>query len=310
MPDFIKETESHKTKDTPREKLFSDAYDFNGLPAQVAGRVRQVGVIESAVSYGVLKDIPNEITHHPLETAGKIFITRAAGTGLAAAAASESPLVAGVAAVAGMVGAGITLWNTYQHAAHSDKLRQSLDAVYKSGSRTTFENSSKVASEIISPEAFDCYLAVAVGLRGQRLPKSLQNYYDRFEQSELLQPHLPIAKVSPSGAIEMTFADGSILHMHGKQAMFRTGIDEHIIPSNEQGFRLGISRSELGRQVIKEVDGACKDLRTIDIDRIKGITKMKTHGPFGHTYIYKHSALAKNLMEKDTHWSFCYECNR
>ncbi len=310
MPDFKKETESSKTKDTSREKLFDDAYDFKSFAAQAAGRVRQVGVIESAVTYGVLKDIPNEIIHHPLETAGKIFITRAAGTALAAAAASESPLIAGAAAAVGIVGAGATIWNTYHHVAHSDKLKQSLDAVYKSASRSTFENSSKVASEIISPEAFNCYLAVGAGLRGQRLPKALQIYYDRFEQAEILQPHLPIPEVSPSGAVEMTFADGSVLHMHGKQAMFRTGIGEHIIPSNEHGFKLGISRSELGRQVIKELDGACKDLRKIDIDTRIGITKVKTYGPFGHTASYKHSKPGKDLMENDKPWSFCYQCNR
>ena len=232
--------------------------------------------------------------------AGKLAAASATGVVLGAAAAVESPIIAGAAVVAGTVTTGFALWNSYARLSKNEKLEHALNSVYKYGDSGTMRNSLKEACDAIGPEAFDYGIAMAgmpVGIHGPRTWSNLSaNYF-----ANKLVPYMPLGEVTAYRAIEMRLSDGSSLHMHGEEAIYRIGNAEHklsVLSSN--GVELGMRASYMGRQVLKGHTGS--NAIEIEINPLTGITKVKD----GQISKYKHSWLANQRLPFFS--ALCEEC--
>jgi hypothetical protein len=254
--------------------LFRDAY--RGCAATVArleARSRQTTVAAYGAIVGGIKDIPNEFVNHPWETVGKVAVAGVTGVALGAATTAESPLIANAALVAGTITCGASLWNSCTRLRNNAELKQSMNAVYKSGDLRTMTNSMQVASDVIGPEAFN-YGIATVGLRGGvQGPKAWLDLCNDYFANRL-RPFIPMAEITPFRAVEMRFGDGSSLHMHGHQAVFRIGGDEwNLNVFDRRGVELGVRGSYLGHQVLKGSLGP--GLFEVDINPRTGITRVK-----------------------------------
>lgn len=95
--------------------IFSEIYKFGADTLQKPdARARQTVVALNGLVIGGIKDIPNEIVHHPLETTGKVVLAAGAGIGVTALLGLGSPYIAGGTLIAGgaLLGAAVTnTWN-------------------------------------------------------------------------------------------------------------------------------------------------------------------------------------------------------
>src|SRR6516225_153373 len=128
MPDIEKETRNNSAGESAN-RLLIDAYALSSrTTACVEARSRQALVLAGGAIVGGVKDIPVELANHPWEVAGKLAAASATGVVLGAAAAVESPIIAGAAVVAGTVTTGFALWNSYARLSKNEKLEHALNS--------------------------------------------------------------------------------------------------------------------------------------------------------------------------------------
>lgn len=293
-----------KTGSAPESQssLFMDAYkEWAAGVGYVEARARQATVLTYGAVVGGIKDAPKEIVNHPLETAGKVAIAGATGVVWGAALAVESPLIAQGAFLAGTVAYAGSLWNSYTRLANNLKLRHAVDAVYKSGEPSIMQNSLRVASDVIGPEAFN-YAIVMAGVRGGVGPKSLPTFCDNYFGNKLI-PRFPIpeAKDLPFGPVEMRFRNYSSLHMHGENGIFRIGEDEWKLNVIDRQIELGIRSSLFGRHVLSSKIGT-SPLR-VDMNPRTGLISIQEGN---HLLEFKHSDLWDKTLPRFPR--SCTEC--
>jgi len=308
MPNIEAEKNQPRNNERESSNLFQDAYNFTDhIRPDVEGRLRQLNLIGYGAVAGGIKDIPNEFVHHPWETIGKLSVVGATGVGLSAALAAESPLIVGGATAASIALTAASLWHTSVKFLGDQKLMHSLDAVYKSGDKHTRDTSQKVAADVIGPEAFDYGIGIAGGFAGMYAPKLSEKLPLNFV-TDRLKPFIPFA-ITPSGdQVHMVFADGSEIHMHGKQAIYYTDGKEYQLKVNENGIDMCALGSLAGRQVLKGarndsapgVDNTIK----VDINPTKGKTEL-------FTVIPASSVRSEYDKKNRSDWLFssCEECH-
>lgn len=300
MSDIRRDISSKSTADC-HKSLFADAYAGCATAvAHIEARSRQATVATYGAIVGGIRDIPNELVNHPWETAGKLAVAGITGAALGAAAAAESPIIANGAIFLGAAATGTALWGSYKKLERDKQLREAMSAVYKLGDLKTMTSSMQAAADIIGPEAFNYGLAL-LGMRaGVVGPGTCANLRHTYYANKL-KPFLPMPEITPFRAVEMRLADGSSLHVHGQQAVFRIGGKEYAINvSGRHGIGVGLRGSYLGRQVLRANHG--RDSLEIDINPEIGTTKVKGRFPME----YKHSDL---VDKKPSAFSvICDEC--
>lgn len=257
MPNIESEKNISRNREKESPNLVRDAYNFvDHMRPDIEGRLRQLNLVGYGAMAGGIKDIPNEFFNHPWETIGKLSATGAIGTGLGAALAADSPVIVGGATAASIALTAASLWHTSVKFFSDKKLMDSLDAVYKSGDKHTIDNSQKVAANIIGPEAFDYGIGIAGGFAGLHAPKLSEKLPLNLVKDKL-KPFIPFA-ITPSGdQVHMIFADGSEIHMHGKQAIYYADGKEYQLKVNKNGIDMSALGSLAGHQVLKgSLDGA------------------------------------------------------
>lgn len=264
MSDRIRET--RKTETQTSQSVFTDAYkDFSETYAKLQGRSRQAALATYGAVVGTIKDAPNEFVNHPVETAGKVAIAGATGAVLSAAMAAESPVIAGAAIGGAVIGTGIAIKESFEKLWKDEKLKGAMSDVYNSGDIQTMAKSLGVATDVIGPEAFNFAIDLG-GLRGGA--KGFHHY-----KLNKLSPFLPMPEITPFRAVELRFADGSVLHAHGKQAILQSPAGEAgVRVFNNRTIDLTVKKSERGREFLTGHAVNGKPF-TIDIDPRAGITK-------------------------------------
>jgi len=144
--------------------LFLDAYNFCADSVRhPEARGRQACVATYGAVIGGIKDIPNEIRNHPIETAQKAAVGIAAGLGTAALLTTNSPWIAGGTLVGGGLLLGVALKNSWDKACNNSQLSKALSATWKSGDLATTLSSMKIAEKQLGEEGFDYGLATIAG---------------------------------------------------------------------------------------------------------------------------------------------------
>jgi hypothetical protein len=280
--------ESHST-------LFADAYNFcANTIANPRGRLRQADVTTAGAALGGLKQVPKELVNHPWETVGKVATAAVAGAAFSAAAASESPVIAGGALVIGAIGMGGAALDTCISLGKNERFRRAMDAVYKSDDPATELKALQEVSDVAGPEGFDYGIAILGSVGAIDGPKAWHDIQINRLTLKLVPP-LPMPRVVPTGAVEMAFRNDCILHMHGDQAIIRLGGAEHnlhvfslSLTQNSRKIDLKAFENVLGRQVLKGRYAGSLNPFEIEINPEKGITEVRND----QIREYKHSALA------------------
>jgi len=298
---------SSNNKESPN--LLNDAYDFGkNIATDFQGRLRQVGLLEYGALAGAIEHAPNEFLHHPWETIGKLSVAGATGIALGAAMAAESPVIVGAATAVSIAGTTAALWNTYVKLSSDKKLQQSLDAVYKSGDKQTINTNKQVAAQVMGPEAFDYGLAVAASVAGMYAPK----IYEKLPLNSLtskLKPFIPVARTYSDDAVHMEFADGSTIHMHGEQAIYKTHGWEYDLKINNNGIDMEVLGSIAGRQILRARCGG-SSTESGARDYIKADFDPKTKNTMFSGEVSPSNKHAESLNKQSSSWisSSCQQC--
>ncbi len=295
--------------DEVHKSLIMDAYNFCADTIRHPdARARQAFVAEYGVIVGGIRDLPNEFINHPWETIGKVAVATGTGLAMGAALASESPVIASTAVAAGVITTAAALWNTCVRLANNQAFKSGMDAVYKSGDEHTIVKSMQIASDVLGPEAANYGIAFAGGLAGAYGPEAFSGLRWNYLANKL-HPLVPAAYGTRNGAVEMSFMDGSQLHLHGDYAIYQSGGKEYQLQTNRHGIDLEILGSIAGRQIIKgwltpeqlPYDGLAKPFK-VDINPDKHISTIKTRM---ETTNIDHADLPKFQSGR---FLSCYEC--
>lgn len=304
--EIVKETPTHSSAES-HDKFVKDAYNFcTDTVTNPDARARQAFVAAYGTAVGGIKDLRNELIDHPWETIGKIAGSGASGIAIGAALASESPLIVGATGVAVVVTTTGALWNTFIRLAHNEALQKSIDLAYKSGDQRSLTESMQGAASVLGPEAANYGLALAGGLAGGFIGSKAISELGWNDLTSGLRPLIPIAYGTANGAAEMKFADGSIIHMHGGQAIYQIGGLEYVLKPNPRGINMSILGSIAGRQVIKSwhdsPHGELPKPFEANINPKLGVTKVTE---VTGTIRYDHRKIAQHL----SNWfPSCHEC--
>lgn len=170
----------------PPSNALGEVLDFCSQSVQHPdARARQTVVALNGLVIGGIKDIPNEIVHHPLETTGKVVLSAGAGIGVTALLGLGSPYIAGGTLLAGGAFLGAAAANTWNKACRDQKLSQAMTSTWKSGDVSTLQNSMKIAEERLGREGFDYGVGFAAGGAGIKFapavlsrfaPKTIWNF--------------------------------------------------------------------------------------------------------------------------------------
>ena len=295
-----------KAESLQHNALVMDAYNFCAdTVTHPEARSRQAFLAAYGATVGGMKNFTSDFANHPWEIIGKATVAGVGGVALGAALASESPVIAGGATVAGVVGTAAALWHTYVKLSSNEALKRSLDSVYKSGDQNTLAKGMKVASNTIGPEAVDYGIAFAGGLAGMYGSKAYLN--QRFNSiADELRPFIPLPKTNLfSEAIEMPFKDGSSLHIHGKEAIYKIGGLEQRINVGPQGIDMDILGSSVGKQVLKGWHSESTPWEA-SFDPQLGITTVKSGNQID---VFKQSVLKTQTSTSGSGSLLCGECN-
>jgi len=312
MSDKAKESKADSVADA-HNPFFADAYNFCAdTIANPTGRLRQADITIAGTALGGLKQVPNQFVNHPWETAGKLATAAVAGAAFSAAAASESPLIAGGAIGIGVIGMGAALLDTCTRLGKIGKFRHALDAVYDSDNPATELKALEEVADVAGAEGFDYGIAIAGSVGAIDGPKAWHDI--RINRlAHKLESSFQIPKALPSGAVDIKFRDGCVLHTHGDQAIIRIAGAEHNLhvytPALSQGspkIGLKVLDNALGRLVLKGRYAGSLDRFEIDIDPDKGITTVKSKRLNRQ---YKHSDLAAWKPFFQRQHTICEECN-
>jgi hypothetical protein len=127
------------------------------------GRIRQTEIVLDGLIVGGLKEIPNQVTDHPVETAQKAFAGAALGSLLALARTIENPLVSVALGAASLGLSGAYVWNLGQRLSSNELLENSLDSVWNSGDEKTVSKAKEAVRDVLGIEAFDLGVAALSG---------------------------------------------------------------------------------------------------------------------------------------------------
>jgi hypothetical protein len=156
-------------------------------PAEVAGkflldsmqhpdrRLMQAAAVTEGAVVGGIKQIPNQIMNHPVETSGKVVLALAAGAAFTAAAAIESPVVAAGLAVGGVGALGLYAWNEGQKLGNDKNLQVALDHIWSTKSIRRAANYLPDMELSLGPEAFDFGLSTAAAGGGNFTAKIISD---------------------------------------------------------------------------------------------------------------------------------------
>lgn len=144
------------------EKVFEDAYNFcNKTINNPAARMRQVEVAVDGFVVGGIKEIPNQLINHPVETAEKALIAGATAAAFGAVMATGSPALMGGALLAGGVLAGASLANSFNRMTNDGKLSTALNTAWNTYADEDLIRCKSVAENKLGIEAFDLGLTAA-----------------------------------------------------------------------------------------------------------------------------------------------------
>jgi hypothetical protein len=141
---------------------FLDAYDFCAETVKHPdARLRQTAVALDGCFVGAMKEVPIQLTKHPVETAEKALVAGASAAVFGAVIATGSPILAGSALVCGGVLTGIGLYDTWTRITADGKLNTAMTQAWNSSDAATLAQSKSVAEDKLGLEAFNLGLAAA-----------------------------------------------------------------------------------------------------------------------------------------------------
>ncbi len=139
---------------------FIDAYEFyTETLKNPDARMRQTAVALDGFFVGGIKELPLQLTRHPVETAEKALMAGASAAVVGGIVATGSPILVGGALVCGGVLTGIGLSNSWTRITNDGKLRTAMTKAWNSSDDDTLARSKSVAEDILGLEAFDIGLA-------------------------------------------------------------------------------------------------------------------------------------------------------
>jgi hypothetical protein len=141
---------------------FLDAYDFCAATlTHPDARLRQTAVALDGCFVGAMKEVPIQLTKHPVETAEKALIAGASAAVFGAVIATGSPFLAGSALVCGGVLTGIGLYDSWTKVTADGTLKTAMTQAWNSSDAATLAQSKSVAEDKLGLQAFDLGLAAA-----------------------------------------------------------------------------------------------------------------------------------------------------
>lgn len=129
-------------------------------------RLRQTGTVLQGIVVGGIKDIPNELVNHPLETCGKVVVAGTLGAAAGAAIALEIPLVTGITIGAGVTMLGVGVIDSFKRMSSDKQLQGALSSVWKDSDFYTQMQAKDTAEKVLGPEAFNWGVTLPAGLAG------------------------------------------------------------------------------------------------------------------------------------------------
>ena len=129
-------------------------------------RIRQTGTVLQGIVVGGIKDIPNELMNHPLETGVKVAVAGTLGVGAGAALALEIPIITGITIGAGVTMLGFGIADSFKRMADDKQLQGALHNVWKSEDFYTQMQANDTAEKVLGPEAFNWGVTLPAGLVG------------------------------------------------------------------------------------------------------------------------------------------------
>ena len=163
----IVESGANTHPETDNSNIFKEINDFClQTMNKPDARARQAIVALNGLVIGGIKDIPNEIVHHPIETTGKVVLAAGAGIGVTALLGLGSPYIAGGTLIAGGALLGAAVTNTWNKACSDKQMSQAMNATWNGSDMTTLQNSMRVAEERLGRDGFDYGVGFAAGAAG------------------------------------------------------------------------------------------------------------------------------------------------
>lgn len=130
------------------------------------GRSRQAEVIAHGLVVGGIKDLPNELINHSLETAAKAGTIGLLSACIGAAISAKTKWIANTAKVLGFGLGSTAVAETTFDLASKPKLQRALSAVWQSGDAKTIAASKTVAEMEVGPIGFNWGLALSASAFG------------------------------------------------------------------------------------------------------------------------------------------------
>ncbi|MBX9771788.1 MAG: hypothetical protein K2X29_10475, partial [Candidatus Obscuribacterales bacterium] len=129
-------------------------------------RIRQTGTVLQGIFVGGIKDIPNELQNHPLETCGKVIAAGALGALAGGAIALEIPILTGITIGAGVTMLGFGIDDSYKRMSSDKQLQSALRSVWNDTDYFTQMKANDTAEKVLGPEAFNWGVTLPAGLVG------------------------------------------------------------------------------------------------------------------------------------------------
>lgn len=129
-------------------------------------RLRQTGTVLQGFFVGGIKDIPNEVINHPLETCSKVVVAGGIGIAAGAALALEIPIVTGITIGTGVTMLGVGIYDSFKRMSSNSQLQGALRNVWKDEDFYAQMQANDKAEKILGPEAFNWGVTLPAGLVG------------------------------------------------------------------------------------------------------------------------------------------------
>ncbi|MBS1953357.1 MAG: hypothetical protein JST89_04170 [Cyanobacteria bacterium SZAS-4] len=268
-------SESGSNRPANPTKVFEDAYNFyNDTINDPAARMRQVEVAVDGFVVGGLKEIPNQLVNHPVETAEKALVAGATAAAFGAVMATGSPALMGSALLAGGILTGAGLANSYSRMTNDGKLASALSHAWTNSAEDDLSRCKSVAENKLGIEAFDFALTAAFctgggALGGKLMADSLAkpkwNFYPPREWTK--GPDGIRTYESPNfGGKDTLFKDGTL-----KTERFGTTTTHHANGPTVTEYPNGVKQTEFKNGAVETIHA---DGRKVTLDGRRSITEL------------------------------------
>lgn len=266
---------SSSNKAASPTKMFEDAYNFyNDTIIDPAARMRQVEVAVDGFVVGGIKEIPNQLIKHPVETAEKALVAGATAAAFGAVMATGSPALMGGALLAGGILTGTSLANSFNRITNDGKLTSALNSAWNNSTEAELNRCKSVAEKKLGIEAFDIALTAAFctgggALGGKLMAESMAkpkwNFYPPREWTKGADGIRTYE--SPSfGGKDTLFKDGTLkTERHG------TTTTHHANGPTVTEYPNGVKQTEFKNGTVETIHA---DGRKVILDRHRSITEL------------------------------------